>query len=85
MGMMMHRNKLRREVAKATPLSNVKKKFEQPKVQEIKVEIPKYTRSDINTMSTANLQALGKELGIEDAENISGNKLKPIILEKLEL
>lgn len=75
---MMHRNKLQR-VAKEATLST-------SKTPVVKEETKKtYTKSEITTMSTSDLKELAVSLGIEDAENTSGMKLKPIIIEKLGL
>lgn len=40
-----------------------------------------YTKTDINKMSTADLQALAAEEGIENAYNTSGGELKKILIE----
>lgn len=39
----------------------------------------KYTKSEIQRMSTADLQSLAAEVGIEDAFETSGNELKKIL------
>lgn len=44
-----------------------------------------YTKTEINRMSTAELQELAKEQGIENAENITGAELKKILIEKFGL
>ena len=41
-----------------------------------------YTKTEINRMSTADLQALAAEHGIEGAEEISGAELKRILIEQ---
>lgn len=41
----------------------------------------KYTKSEINRMSTAELQNLAAEVGIEDAFEKSGSKLKEMLIE----
>lgn len=45
----------------------------------------KYTKTEINRLSTADLRELAKEYGIEDAENTSGANLKKILIEKFRL
>lgn len=45
----------------------------------------KYTKTEINRLSTADLRELAKEYGIENAENTSGANLKKILIEKLGL
>lgn len=55
------------------------------KTTSIPFEIPKYTKTDINRMSTADLQALASENGIVDADSFSGADLKSILIEKFNL
>ena len=57
-------------------------------VTEVKEEIPEetaYTKTEINRMSTADLQKLATEHGVSGAEEISGAELKKILIEKFEL
>lgn len=51
----------------------------------VKEEKRTYTKSEIFTMKTVDLQRIAKDLGIEGAEELSGNKLKPIIMKELGL
>lgn len=44
-----------------------------------------YTKTEINRMSTADLQALAAEHGIDGAEEISGAELKRILIEQFGL
>ena len=44
-----------------------------------------YTKTDINRMSTADLQALASENGIIDADSFSGADLKSMLIEKFNL
>ena len=44
-----------------------------------------YTKTDINRMSTADLQALASENGIVDADSFSGADLKSMLIEKFNL
>lgn len=44
-----------------------------------------YTKTDINKMSTADLQALAAEEGIENAYSTSGGELKKILIEHFGL
>lgn len=44
-----------------------------------------YTKSEINRMSTADLQNLAAEEGIKDAYETSGNELKKILAEHFGL
>lgn len=63
-------------------------KEETPKVviEEKTTEVeekPQYTKTEINRLSTAKLQELAKELGIDGADEMSGAQLKKIIPDKL--
>lgn len=44
-----------------------------------------YTKTDINRMSTADLQALASKNGILDADSFSGADLKSMLIEKFNL
>lgn len=44
-----------------------------------------YTKTDINRMSTADLQTLAKEQGIGGAELLSGAELKKLLIERFNL
>lgn len=44
-----------------------------------------YTKTEINRMSTADLQSLAAEHGIDGAEEISGAELKRILIEQFGL
>lgn len=57
-------------------------------VTEVKEEISDetaYTKTEINRMSTADLQKLAAEHGVAGAEEISGAELKKILIEKFGL
>ena len=57
-------------------------------VTEVKEEIPEetaYTKTEINRMSTADLQKLAAEHGVSGAEEIIGAELKKILIEKFGL
>lgn len=49
------------------------------------IEQKKYTKTEINRLSTADLRELAKEYGVEDAESKSGSNLKKILIETLGL
>lgn len=93
MSMMIRRNKMMRRASQSVSPQIVEKKENNvavapvpvPIVEEIAQEQKKYSRSDIMTMSTSNLQLLAAGLGIENAMETSGNKLKPIIIKELGL
>ena len=64
-------------VDKAT---KVEKKVEKKEVSlEEKVKSSGLTKSDINRMSTAELQELAKDFGVADAEEMSGNQIKKLL------
>lgn len=64
-------------VDKAT---KVEKKDEKKEVSlEEKVKSSGLTKSDINRMSTAELQDLAKDFGVADAEEMSGNQIKKLL------
>ena len=44
-----------------------------------------YTKTDINRMSTAELQALAAESGIENASGTNGGELKKLLIEHFGL
>lgn len=44
-----------------------------------------YTKTEINRMSTADLQALASEKGIPNADSFSGADLKSMLIEKFNL
>lgn len=46
---------------------------------------PIYTKTEINRMSTADLQTLAMEQGIDNAFEITGAELKKLLIEKLGL
>lgn len=45
----------------------------------------KYTKTEINRLSTAELREVAVEIGIDDAENFTGGELKKILVEKFRL
>lgn len=45
----------------------------------------KYTKTDINRMTTAELQAFALEKGIDGADSMTGGDLKKVLIEKLGL
>lgn len=91
MGMMSRRNKKYKEALKN--IEKATKEVKKPVKKETVVETPlpletekkEYSKTDILTMNVANLRALATEHGVEGAENISGTKLKDILIEKLGL
>nr|DAH41217.1 MAG TPA: Rho termination factor, N-terminal domain [Caudoviricetes sp.] len=57
----------------------------EPEVKKEVVLTNDYTKTEINRMSTAELQKLATEHGVSGAEEISGTELKRILIEKFEL
>lgn len=58
---------------------------EEPKKEEPEKKGTFYTKTDITTMSVSKLRKLAKENGIDNADNISGAKLKELLIEKMGL
>lgn len=48
-------------------------------------EEDKYTKTDINRMSTAELKTFAKEHEVDNAEEMTGAELKKVLIEKLGL
>ena len=93
MGIMTRRNVKARAVVVAAPAVIEKpKKTEEPiEVEEVKeesltdkVKAKGLSKTDINRMPVANLQALAKEFGIDGAEEMSGNQIKKMLNNALE-
>lgn len=60
---------------------------ENPILEKATEEVAKteYKKTDINRMSTSELQEIAKGIGIEDAENKSGNQLKKELIDFYKL
>lgn len=54
-------------------------------VEEKPTKEKQYTKTDINRMSTAELQSLAAEVGIENAFDTSGGELKKLLIEHFGL
>lgn len=82
MGMMIHRNKKRRAEKQAALVKNVESptQYAEETPQEVK-----YTKTEINRMSTAELQELADKVGVENAFETSGGELKKILIEHFNL
>ena len=65
------------------PVDNKKKSDEV--VEEKSTSEDKFTKSEITRMSTADLKEVAKLNGIENAEDMTGAKLKEVLIEKFEL
>ena len=55
-----------------------------PEIKEESTEV-KYTKTEINRMSTAKLKEVAKMNRVEDADDMTGAKLKEVLIEKFEL
>ena len=53
--------------------------------QNVAEEKNQYTKTEINRMSTAELQALALENGIDGADEMTGAELKKVLIEKFGL
>ena len=84
MGMMTRRN-IKARVAMATP-AVVEKKVEKSKEISLadKIKSSGLSKTEINRMSTAELQELAKGFGVKDAEDMSGNQIKKMLNGALE-
>ena len=65
------------------PVDN-KKKLDEVVEEKATLE-NKFTKSEITRMSTADLKEVAKLNGIENAEDMTGAKLKEVLIEKFEL
>lgn len=52
-------------------------------VKEVVAEMPTYSKTEINRMSTADLKKLAKENGLD--ESMSGSEIKKELIKKFEL
>ena len=79
MGMMTRRNVKARAISVAPAV--VEKKVVKKEVTSLvdKIKAKGLSKTDINKMSTADLQKLAKEFGIEDADELSGNQIKKML------
>lgn len=84
MGMMTRRN-VKARVASAAPAVVEKKVEESVEVSlNDKVKTSGLSKTEINRMSTAELQELAKGFGVKDAEEMSGNQIKKLLNGALE-
>lgn len=70
------------EVAKEKVADDFSQYMNAPEIAEESTEV-KYTKTEINRMSTADLKKLAKENGIDDG--LSGAEIKKALIEKFEL
>ena len=90
MGMMARRN-VKARVASAAPAVVAKTEVKAEVKSEVKTEsladkikAKGLSKTDINRMPVADLQALAKEFGIDGAEEMSGNQIKKMLNNALE-
>jgi hypothetical protein len=62
----------------------IEEKKVEKKVDQTEVE-PEITKSTINSMTVAEVRELAKQKGIENADELSGNKLKKTLIELMGL
>ena len=70
------------EVAKEEVADDFSQYMNAPEIAEESTEV-KYTKTEINRMSTADLKKLAKENGIDDG--LSGAEIKKALIEKFNL
>ena len=90
MGMIYHKKrmwkKLNEKEGSEPQIQNMDYRETEREKQEINYnEQINYTKTDINKMSTLQLQRLAAESGIEDAEQKNGGELKKLLIEKFSL
>ena len=86
MGMMTRRN-VKARVALAAPAEKKVEEVKETKpIEEVKeasleekVKASGLSKTEINRMSTAELQELAKDFGVADAEEMSGNQIKKLL------
>lgn len=89
MGMLLRRHKV--EATKIANLETTPKKATEKVVEQVTPvgndggESHDYTRSEIMGMKVDELKVVGAKVGIENADELSGTKLKVAICEKLGL
>lgn len=57
----------------------------EPQNKEVEQKQKQYTKTDINRMTTAELQTLAAEVGIDNAFDTSGGELKKLLIEHFGL
>lgn len=86
MGMMTRRNVKARFGLAPNPATV--DKVEKPAKKEVslsdKVKSSGLTKTEINRMTTAELQEIAKSFGVKEAEEMSGNQIKKMLTSALE-
>lgn len=65
--------------------AEVKKEDAIAELEFVIEEKPELTKTDISSMTVAEVRELAKEKGIENADELSGNKLKKMLIELMGL
>lgn len=82
------RDGLKVSEARLIELSGSNNKQHKPLIKFVKdepTEQKQYTKTDINRMTTAELQTLAAEVGIENAFDTNGGELKKLLIEHFGL
>lgn len=83
---MIRRNLKRRAAQKAASFEKeTSDKGVKPDLPFVTVPEKRYTKTEINRMSTAELKSFASERGIDNAEELTGAELKKVLIEKLGL
>lgn len=71
-------------VAKKEAVDDFSQYMNEPEIKEESTEV-KYTKTEINRMSTAELKEVAKLNGVNDADDMTGGELKKVLIEKFGL
>ena len=71
-------------VAKKEAVDDFSQYMNEPEIKEESTEV-KYTKTEINRMSTAELKEVAKLNGVYDADDMTGGELKKVLIEKFGL
>lgn len=91
MGMMLRRHSTPLSIAKDVKAAKVEKPMPPVSMAKVKVEVAEeitenvtYTRTEINRMNKEALTQLAINEGLENAEELSGNQIKKMLIEKYD-
>ena len=79
MGMMTRRNVKARAVVKTAPVV-AEKKVEKVQTLSDRLKASGLMKTEINRMSTAELKEVAKSFDVADAEEMSGNQIKKLLI-----
>lgn len=71
-------------VAKKEAVDDFSQYMNEPEIKEESAGV-KYTKTEINRMSTAELKEVAKLNGVNDADDMTGGELKKVLIEKFGL